>query len=159
MEDRGFSNLHLPPSGRSTASYARDGRRHDLLEHPDVDVRETLQVKASLAVLVLAELLEQCGVALDARHDVEREIRLSRRESYLHPCAGAARTRIVPGAEPDYARSPHLRLRFRHFLHELRHGPTVGARGGVGERLEKLGDAGFGDLGLRFSRHGMFLGG
>src|SRR6476469_3002973 len=89
-----------------------DRRRHDLLEHAEIDVAETLDVQASAGQLVFAERLEQRAV--DSPPDVDRQILLARRKPDDRPVGGAAAGVLkLVTPEADDARAPHRRGRAR----------------------------------------------
>src|SRR5262249_28738964 len=91
----------------------------DLLENLRVDVRQPLDVETAAAEPVLAELSEKLALGARAAREVDRQVRLARREAGDEPLdLAAALVRHVMVAEADDARTPHLRLRLRHLAQQ-----------------------------------------
>src|SRR5687768_832642 len=111
-------------------------------KHLHVDVRDALDVEARLPRLVLAERRHQLRVTLEAWHDVQRQILLSRGEPGQEPIELAPALVPVPViAEPDDARAPHLRFRSRRFLHDLNDGETILTTRLVVDGIEEIANA------------------
>ena len=109
-----------------------------------MDVRKFVDIDAGAArYLVLPELFEERSVAFETRHDVDRKIRLARREAGERPVALLPRALgfVVVRAVPHHTISPHGWLHAGSILKNLEelHGVFPLLR--IFHRLDKGGDA------------------
>ena len=109
-----------------------------------MDIRKFVDIDAGAArYLVLPELLQERGVALETGHDVDRKIGLARREAGEWPVAllAGALGFVVVRAVPHHTISPHGWLHAGSILKNLEelHGVFPLLR--IFHRLDKGGDA------------------
>src|SRR6202522_2821827 len=114
----------------------------ECLKHLHVHIRELLDVQASLAGGVLAELGEQRPSAIKADRAVQNICGLARRKADdRHIAFAPALVGIVVAVEADDRRSPHGGLVTSNLLHQLGQSLGVYASRLVSARIEKRRNA------------------
>src|SRR5262245_26695575 len=137
----------VPPSLPSLTALIRrkgledvlDGTLDEFLERRQMNVREPLDVDACLTARMFAELSHQIGVAFEARPDVESDVLFAWGKCGQHPIVLAtAAVFVAKTAETNNAGTPHLRLGFCGFLHDVCYRPAVFADLFVFDGVEKI---------------------
>lgn len=85
--------------------------RDELLQYPEVDICQLVDVEAALPGLVSAELLEEIGgLVVAAEREIQNRIVFARRETHYHPVEhSAAVIDDFPGSKADDRLAPHFR--------------------------------------------------